>query len=230
MSHGAGGAAHPAINVLVVDDQRLVREALADCVNRRTDMHVVGEAGSISDLAATVGADPDVAIVDDSLPDGTGIDACRQIRARWPSTRILMLSDGTDDEVILATLQAGAEGYLGMSEGLATVVRAVQDISAGRPIIAPALLGQIALNLGAPPPLHDGRPTPARWQLTARELSVLRLLANGHGTRQIASELGVAEGTVRRHAEAIRRKLGVHSRLEAVSEALRCHIVELLPS
>jgi DNA-binding NarL/FixJ family response regulator len=223
--------AHDPIAVLLVEDLAMVREALTDALDRRSDMHVVGAAGSLRELAAAMDRHPDVALVDYGLPDGTGVDACREIRARWPSTHIVMLSGGIDEPSILASLQAGAMGHLSKGEHLATVVRAVRDAHAGRPIVSPEQLGRIARSLGASAlAQHSPHGTSARHTLTARELAVLRLLANGHGTRRIATDLHVAEGTVRRHVEAIRRKLGVHTRLEAVSEALRLHIVELLPA
>jgi two-component system NarL family response regulator len=218
------------IAILLVEDIALVREVLADALDRRSDMHVVGAASSLSELATAMGHHPDVALVDYALPDGTGVDACREIRARWPAAQIVMLSAQTDEASILASVQAGAVGYLSKGEHLSTVVRAVQDVHAGRPIISPAQLGRIARSLGADEALSHELPRAPHPMLTSRELGVLRLLANGHGTREIAAELRIAEGTVRRHVEAIRGKLGVHTRLEAVSEGLRLHIVELLAS
>ncbi|HJP89648.1 MAG TPA: response regulator transcription factor [Candidatus Limnocylindrales bacterium] len=229
------------IAVLLVDELTLVRDALADALDHRDDMHVVGVAASLSELPWAMHEHPDVAIVDYSLPDGTGVDACRQIRARWPGAQIVMLSEQTGEAAILAALQSGALGYLSKGEHLSTVVRAVRDAHAGRPIVSPEQLGRIARWLGATEPDEQERhpePAPASGRhstsphgaLTARELAVLRSLANGHSTRQIAAELRIAEGTVRRHVEAIRGKLGVHTRLEAVSEAFRLHIVELLPA
>ncbi|HET7182952.1 MAG TPA: response regulator transcription factor [Candidatus Limnocylindrales bacterium] len=216
------------IAILLVEDIALVREALADALDRRSDMHVVGAAASLGDLAGAMGSHPDVAIVDYALPDGTGVDACREIRARWPAAQIVMLSATTDDTSILASVQAGAVGYLSKAEHLSTVVRAVQDVHAGRPVISPAQLGRIARSLGADEAPGQQIPKSPQTLLTSRELAVLRLLANGHGTRDIAVQLRIAQGTVRRHVEAIRGKLGVHTRLEAVSEGLRLHIVELL--
>lgn len=213
--------------MLLVEDLALLRETLTDALDRRVDMHVINAAASLSDLAGFIGGRPDVAIVDYTLPDGTGVDACREIRARWPQTRIVMLSARTDQASILASIQAGAVGYLSKGEHLSTVVRAVQDVHAGRPIISPAQLGRIARTLGADDVAPNDVAKVPQAMLTARELAILRLLANGDGTRAIATELRIADGTVRRHVEAIRGKLGVHSRLEAVREGFRLRIVEL---
>ena len=215
--------------LLLVEDIALVRDALVDALDGRGGIEVIGSAGSLADLAAAMGRCPDVALVDFRLPDGTGVDACRQIRARWPSTQVVMFSAQTDEASILASFQAGALGHLSKGERLATIIRAVHDARAGRPIVSPEQLGRIAQTLGADEvAAPEPRAASAHTMLTSRELAVLRLLANGHGTRDIAAQLGIAEGTVRRHVEAIREKLGVHTRLEAVSEAHRRHIVEVL--
>lgn len=215
---------HP-IGVLLVDDHQGVVEALASALEREPDLTVVGAACSVRDVTDPAQPRPDVAIVDYHLPDGTGADACRQIKARWPDTRIVMLSGTASDDEVVATLRAGADGYLSKGERLAVLLGAVRDTYAHRPIIAPAMLGRIAHELEAHPP----RPVLLE-PLTSRELMVLRALAGGQSTRGIALDLHIAEGTVRRHVEAIRRKFGVGSRLEAVSKAIQHHIVEPPPS
>ncbi|HEX2627175.1 MAG TPA: response regulator transcription factor [Candidatus Limnocylindrales bacterium] len=219
---------HDVIDVLLVEDLALMREALTDALDRQVDMHVVGAAASLAELATAMTRHPDVALVDVTLPDGTGVDACREIRARSPRTRIVMLAVHADQAEILASIQAGAIGYLSKGEHLSTVVRAVHDAHVGRPIISPAQLGRIARSLGADDGAMPAATRAPHDMLTPRELAILRLLANGNGTRAIAAELRIAEGTVRRHVEAIRGKLGVHSRIEAVTEGLRLHIVELV--
>lgn len=210
------------IKVLLLDDHESVVEALAGALEREDDIDVVCCAGSVHEVASCQRPRPDVAVVDYSLPDGTGADACRQIKARWPQTHILMLSGSGDREAVLGCIQAGADGFLSKTQRLSAVVGAIRDAFACRPIVSPELLGTIARTLPAEPPASG-----LRERLTAREHTVLRALAAGRSTRQIATDLAIAEGTVRRHVEAIRRKFGVATRLEAVTEALRHHIVEL---
>ena len=210
------------IGVLLVDDHGLVLEALANALGRESDLTVVGSAGSVRDVAEADHARPDVAIVDYHLPDGTGADACRQIKARWPGTHIVVLSATATDDEVMDAVRAGADGYLTKNQRLSVVVGAIRATAAGQPLVSPALLGHIARGLAEP----SGKPVLTE-PLSSRELTVLRELAAGHSTRAIALELGISIGTVRRHVEAIRRKFHVGSKLEAVSEALRHHIVEL---
>jgi DNA-binding NarL/FixJ family response regulator len=219
---GSAASTPPRIRVFLVDDHSVVLEALASTLGRQHDMVVVGTAGSVREVADLVQVAPDVAIVDYHLPDGTGADACRQIKARWPGARIVMLSASGGQEMVLGALRAGADGYVNKGERLSVVVEAVRNAHARRPIIGPAQLGQIVSDLRASP-----RTAPLREHLTSRELTVLKALTLGKATRAIAADLGITEGTVRRHVEAIRRKFGVASKLEAVSAALQHRIVEL---
>ena len=212
----------PPIRLFLVEDHQAVREALALALGRKPGFSVVGTAGSIREVLEARGVRPDLAIVDYHLPDGTGADAGRQIGARWPGTRIVMLTAGATEDEIIAAVRAGADAFLTKGESLTRIVEVIRATMAGDPSISPSLLGRLAQGLA------DAPTRPALIEpLTSRELTVLRSLAAGHSTRAIATELGISPGTVLRHVEAIRRKFKVHSRLEAVSEALRHHIVEL---
>jgi DNA-binding NarL/FixJ family response regulator len=214
----------PLIRIFLVDDHSVVLEALASTLGRQHDMVVVGTAGSLREVADIVQVTPDVAIVDYYLPDGTGADVCRQIKARWPAARIVVLSGSDGHDTVLGALRAGADGYVSKGERLSVVVEAIRTAHARRPIIGPAQLGQLVRDLQSSP-----RAAPLREPLTSRELTVLKSLTLGRATRAIAADLGISEGTVRRHVEAIRRKFGVASKLEAVSAALQHRIVELPP-
>jgi DNA-binding NarL/FixJ family response regulator len=208
------------IGLLLVDDHRAVLEALATALGHEPDMVVVGTASSVREVA-DCRRRPDVALVDYGLPDGTGADACRAIKARWPATRIVMLSATDFEGEVLASIRAGADGYVTKGQRLAVLVGVLRDAYAGKPILAPDQLGRIARGLRA----HSVEPTLAA-PLTPRELGVLRALADGHSTRVIAADLGIAEGTVLRHVEAIRRKFRVGTRLEAVTKAIQHRIVQ----
>jgi NarL family two-component system response regulator LiaR len=224
LSHPPVGRSQDHIGVMLVDDHQVVLQALTEHLARQGDIDVVGAAGSVREVGRADQVRPDVCVVDYSLPDGTGADACRQIKARWPQARIVILSGQRDDVAVLGSLRAGADGYLTKDQPLSAVMAAIRDVHAHRPILGPAMLGTLARSI----PTAPERPV-LRERLTARELMVLRELARGRSTRQIASDLRIAQGTVRRHVEAIRAKFGVSSKLEAVSEALRHHIVELAP-
>ena len=142
---------HP-IGLLLVDDHRTVVDALAGALEREPDMVVLGTAGSIREVADRNMPRPDVAIVDYGLPDGTGADACRLIKARWPETRIVMLSATASDDEVLSLVRAGADGYVTKAQRLSALVRVVREIYAGTPTVAPELLGRIARGLRAGPP------------------------------------------------------------------------------
>jgi DNA-binding NarL/FixJ family response regulator len=209
------------IAILLVDDHETVIEALRGALQREPDMAVINAARSVREVADLPQRAPDVAIVDYTLPDGTGADACRHIKARWPHARILLLSGTADDDAVLSTLRAGADGYVSKSARLAVLLSAIRATHAHQPIVDPTMLGRIARGLQGQPHLP-----PMLQPLTSRELSVLRALAGGQSTRVIAADLQIAEGTVRRHVEAIRRKFGVASRLEAVTKAIQHHVIE----
>lgn len=213
------------IAILLVDDHQTIIEALMGVLQREPDMVVIGVAGSVREVAGLPPRAPDVAIVDYTLPDGTGADACRHIKARWPQARIVMLSGTADDDAILFTLRAGADGYVAKAQRLAVLLSAIRATHAHQPIVDPTMLGRIARSLESQPPL-----APLLEPLTSRELTVLRSLSGGQSTRGIATDLGIAEGTVRRHVEAIRQKFGVASRLEAVTKAIQHHVIQAPPA
>ena len=213
------------IAVLLVEDHESLIELLKAMLQREPDMVVIGSARSVREVADLPNTAPDVAIVDYTLLDGTGADACRHIKARWPQARILMLSGTADDDAILFTLRAGADGYVAKAQRLAVLLSAIRATHAHEPIVDPTMLGRIARSLESQPQL-----APLREPLTSRELTVLRALAGGQSTRGIATDLGIAEGTVRRHVEAIRRKFGVASRLEAVTKAIQHHVIQAPPA
>ncbi len=225
MSHPATRS-RTTIRVLLVDDHRLVVEALGS-VLARFDIEIVGAAHSIGELQKLRADRPDVVLMDYRLPDGTGADGCRVAKARWPSARVVILTGHEDDGAIVATLTAGADGFMLKSRPIAPLVEGIRAAFERHPVLSPAMLGTLAQRLGDQPskPIGTGHPHPE--SLTPRELTVLRALANGHATRTIADDLGLSQGTVRVHVEAIRRKFHVSSRLEAVTSAIQHNIVEV---
>jgi DNA-binding NarL/FixJ family response regulator len=214
------------IRVLLVDDHQVVAEALGSAL-ARFDIEIVGVAHSLGELQALRAERPDVVLMDYRLPDGTGADGCRVAKARWPSARVVILTGFEDDDALVATLTAGADGFMLKSRRIAAVVEGIRAAFERHPVLSPAMLGALAQRLGNQPskPIRPEHPRPE--SLTPRELTVLRALANGAATRTIAHDLGLSEGTVRVHVEAIRRKFHVSSRLEAVTSAIHHHIVEV---
>ena len=183
----------------------------------------MGIAGSVAEAKQLAAERMDVVLMDYRLPDGTGAEATRAIKARWPSARVVMLTAVQDDETVLESIQAGADGYL-------TKDRAVDDVVA--PSARPS-------RRDAPPTLGDHRHRPARGDgpgpaperppieaLTARELQVLQALAEGMATPDICETLFISRNTLRTHVQNIMVKLHVHSKLEAVTVGLRNRIID----
>lgn len=214
-----------AIRVMIVEDERLLAEMLSNALADEDDIRVIGVAGSVAEAVALVHLQPDVVLMDYRLPDGTGAMATRIIKQRWAPARVVMLSALRDDETLMDSIQAGADGYLtkdGAVEDLLAAVRAARD---GETLLPHAVILEIAQRVGA---ARDRQvDLPRIDQLTLRQLEILRCLAAGQSNVTIAAELGVSPNTVRTHVDHLLRRLGAHSKLEAVAIALRHGLIEV---
>jgi DNA-binding NarL/FixJ family response regulator len=211
------------IRVLLVDDHQLLTGALSQVLARERDIEVMGIAASVADAKDLARDQLDVALMDYRLPDGTGADAARAIKARWPNARVVMLTALADDETILESIQAGADGYLTKDRAVEDVVSAVRSAHAGETLLPRAVIVGIAQRVAAARDRAERRPIEP---LTPRELEVLRALAEGLSTPEICDRLFIAPNTLRTHVQNIMGKLRVHSKLEAVAFALRHRLVE----
>lgn len=195
------------ITVLVVDDHPVVRDGLIGMLGAEAGITVVGEAGggyeAVTKIADTA---PDVVLMDLRMPQGSGVDAIRAVRATGSATRILVLTTYDTDRDIRSALEAGADGYLLKDTRRADLVRAVEDLADGRPVLTAAALAALT-----------GRA--AESSLTDREIDVLRLVADGRTNRAIATRLGIGEATVKTHLMHVYEKLGVTDRASAVRTA-----------
>jgi DNA-binding NarL/FixJ family response regulator len=212
------------IRVLLVDDHQLLTGALAKTMAQESDIQVVGVAGTVGEAKALARERLDVVLMDYRLPDGTGAEATRAIKARWPAARVVMLTALNDDETILESIQAGADGYLTKDRAVDEVVEAVRSAHAGETLLPRSVILGIAQRVAA----ARDRGTERRQvePLTARELEVLRALTEGLSTPEICERLFIAPNTLRTHVQNIMGKLRVHSKLEAVAFALRHRLVE----
>lgn len=217
--HSSSGGRSP-IRVLVVDDHRLVADAIERLIGQEDDMVVLGTVGEVAGLRDITEA-PDVVLMDYVLTDGTGAEATRIVKARWPRVRVVMLTSADADETVLETVQAGADGYLTKDRAIREVVSAIRAVHGGAILLAPSVITAIARRV-ADGPVR----APLLAALTARELEVLRLLAQGRSSQKIAAGLRLSPDTVRTHIQAIRRKLGAHTRLEAVAIGLERQLIE----
>jgi len=212
------------IRVLLVDDHQLLTDALSRALAREPDIEVVGVAGSVAAAKALAEQPVDVVLMDYRLPDGTGAEATRAIKIRWPEARVVMLTALNDDETVLESIQAGADGYMTKDGAVDDVVTAVRAADAGETLLPRAVIIGIAQRVAAARDRNaDRRPIET---LTPREVEVLRALTDGMSTREICDRLFIAPNTLRTHVQNIMGKLRVHSKLEAVAFALRHRLIE----
>ncbi|HWP64674.1 MAG TPA: response regulator transcription factor [Candidatus Limnocylindria bacterium] len=213
--------------VLLVEDDTVTRARLARVIAAHDRLALVGEAGSAADARALVGrVHPEVLLTDLGLPDGSGIDLIREARQRWPDVLPLVITVFGDEAHVVAALEAGALGYL-LKDGTAEYIGAsIMDMLAGGSPISPAiarhLLRRFRGSETAEAPRGDAVP-----RLSEREGEVLRLIVKGFTYAEIAELLGVSAHTVTSHVRGIYRKLEVHSRGEAVYEALQLGLVKV---
>jgi len=212
------------IRVLFVEDHQLLADALAAMLAREPDMHVVGIAGTVADAKIMAREQLDVVLMDYRLPDGTGAEATRAIKARWPAARVVMVTALTDDETLLESIQAGADGYLTKDRAAEDVVAAVRAAHAGETLLPRSVIVEIARRVAAARERGDERRVVE--PLTPRELEILRALTEGMSTPEICERLFIAPNTLRTHVQNIMGKLRVHSKLEAVAFALKYRLVD----
>lgn len=206
-----------ATRVFLLDDHQVVREGVRRLLEADQDLAVVGEADSAEEaLAAIPASRPDVAVLDVRLPDGSGVDVCREIRSRHPEVACLILTSFADDEALAHAVLAGAAGYvLKQIQGNA-LVTAVRSVAAGHSLIPPATAERVLAELHR---ADAEREEVSR--LTAREREILELIAQGKTNRQIGSELFLAEKTVKNYVSNLLAKLGMARRSEAAAYATR---------
>jgi DNA-binding NarL/FixJ family response regulator len=206
-----------------VDDHQLLTGALSQVLAREPDIEVMGVAASVAQAKELARDQLDVVLMDYRLPDGTGADAARAIKTRWPRARVVMLTALADDETILESIQAGADGYLTKDRAVEDVVSGVRSVHAGETLLPRAVIVGIAQRVAAARERGERRQIEP---LTPRETEVLRALTEGLSTPEICERLFIAPNTLRTHVQNIMGKLRVHSKLEAVAFALRHRLVE----
>ncbi|HEY1014539.1 MAG TPA: response regulator transcription factor [Herpetosiphonaceae bacterium] len=209
------------MKVLICDDQRTTRTGLALLLGLESDIEVVGLAGDGMEALELAGsAAPDLVLMDLKMPRMNGVEATRQLRARFPHIHVLVLTTFDDDAWLFDALQAGAAGYLLKDSPAEELVRAVRGTPAGRSYIDPAVAGKLLRPLSAPPAGPSPSATQLLGTLSERERDVLRQIAQGHTNATIAEKLHLSEGTVRNYVSAILAKLEVEDRTQAAVLAL----------
>ncbi len=210
----------PAVtSVAIIDDHDVLAESLTMVLGAQADLQVVGCAATLAQ-ARTLMAEqrPDVVLLDVALPDGDGIVELPGLLALHPGARVVVLTGSPTDDVLLAAVRAGAAGFLSKAGGVRHVVAAVRSAAADEVVLSPEVLGRLL-------PLMRGEGAAAGPELSERELEVLGLVAQGLTNVAIAEQLTLSHHTVRNHVASLSRKLGAHSKLEALSIGLRRGLV-----
>ena len=199
------------IRVFLVDDHELVRRGITALLNAEVDIEVVGEAATAAQARSRIRATrPDVAVLDVRLPDGSGIDVCREVRSENPEVKCLILTGYDDDEAIYAAVLAGASGYVIKDVQGSGLLDSLRKVAAGRVLIDPSLSRRVVERINA---THHA--DPRLETLTARERDILPLIAEGLTNREIGVRLGLAEKTVKNYISGLLSKLGLQRRTQA---------------
>ena len=205
------------IQVFLLDDHEVVRTGLRSLLEQSEDISVVGEAGTVAEALARIPPiHPDVAILDVRLPDGSGVEVCREIRSQMPDIACLMLTSYADDEALFSAIMAGAVGYLLKQVGGMDLVGDVRRVANGESLLDTDLTEQVLKRLRSGPAAD-----PLLASLTSQERRILDLIAKGQTNRQIAAEMYLAEKTVKNYVSNLLAKLGMERRTQAASYATR---------
>jgi two-component system response regulator DevR len=203
------------IRVMLVDDHEIVRQGLRALLDRREHLQVVAEAGSAAEaVEAAARVKPDVIVMDVRMPDGTGIEACREIRAERPETRVLMLTSYADDEAVYASIIAGAAGYLLKQTRGKELVSAIEAVARGESLLDPTLMGTVLNRMRE---LASGGHKDKLSELSDQERRILGLIAEGKTNREIAGTVYLSEKTVKNYVSTILSKLGMERRAQAAA-------------
>ena len=199
------------IRVFLLDDHEIVRRGIRELLESEGDIVVVGESGSAQEAARRIPAlRPDVAILDGRLPDGSGIDVCRDIRSVDPSIKALILTSYDDDDALFAAIMGGAAGYILKQVRGNDFIDTVRRVAAGQSTLDPAMTATVLERVRNGPPKDKELEA-----LTAQEQKILELIGQGMTNRQVAEEMFLAEKTVKNYVSSMLAKLGLTSRTQA---------------
>jgi len=204
-----------SIRLLLVDDHKVVRSGVKALLSGTGNIDVVGEAGTVVEAVSVAARlKPDLVLMDVRLPDGSGIDACREIRTARPETRVLFLTSFADDDAVLATILAGADGYLLKEIDEDGLIRAIETVAAGSSILDPSVTQRVLTRI-KDQASRAGEQKGA--DLSPQEQKVVALVAEGQTNKEIAVALGLSDKTVRNYLSNIFQKLQVSRRSQAAA-------------
>lgn len=203
------------LRLLVVDDHEVVREGLVGLLDRRSGFEVVAQAGSVAEaVSAAARYEPDIVVMDVRLPDGSGIEACREIRAARPETRVVILTSYPDEEAVLSAIVAGASGYLLKQVRGRDLVAALEAVGRGGSLLDPAVTEKVLERVRR---VAAGGLADEVADLTQQERRILLLVAEGKTNKEIAGEIFLSDKTVKNYVSSILSKLNLQRRTQAAA-------------
>ncbi len=209
------GSALRPLRLLVVDDHEVVRQGLASLLDRREAFQVVAEAATVVEaLEMARKYEPNIVIMDVRLPDGSGIEACREIRAELPTTKVVILTSYPDEEAVLSAIIAGASGYLLKQIRARDLVAALEAVGRGESLLDPAVTEKVLERVRR---IATGTFTDELAQLTQQEQKILLLVAEGKTNKEIAAEVFLSDKTVKNYVSSILSKLNLERRAQAAA-------------
>jgi len=207
------------LRLLVVDDHEVVRQGLVSLLERREHFQVVAEAGTAAEAVEMARKfEPDLVVMDVRLPDGSGIEACREIRAEFPTTRVVILTSYPDEEAVLSAIIAGASGYLLKQIRGRDLISALESVGRGESLLDPAVTEKVLDRVRR---IATGTYTDELAQLTQQEQKILLLVAEGKTNKEIATEVFLSDKTVKNYVSSILSKLNLERRAQAAAFVAR---------
>ncbi|MFI5199440.1 MAG: response regulator [Candidatus Limnocylindrales bacterium] len=209
------------LDLLIVDDHEVVRQGLVALLGRRPEFNVVAEAGTVAEaIDAAHRFRPDLVIMDVRLPDGSGVEACREIRAELPDTRVVMLTSYPDEDAVLSAIIAGASGYLLKQVRARDLVAALVAVGRGESLLDPAVTGRVLERVRR---IATADQPDELAQLTSQEQKILLLVAEGKTNKEIAAEVFLSDKTVKNYVSSILGKLNLERRAQAAAYMAKIH-------
>lgn len=209
--------------ILLVDDHEVVRIGLSSLLRRYEQFEILGEAWGVEDaIAKARELKPDVIILDVRLPDGSGVDVCKAVKDSLPGTKVIILTSYPDDEAVLASIMAGADGYVLKEVGSQALAKAIENVAAGNSMLDPAVTRTVMERMKESTRADEGPVT----LLTDQEKKILSLLGKGKTNKEIAKEIFLSEKTVRNYVSNILTKLNLSNRAQAAAYAVRNNLVD----
>jgi len=208
------------IRVFLLDDHEIVRRGLAELIGLQSDLEVVGEAGTAEEaLIRITASQPDVAVLDVRLPDGSGVEVCREIRSLFPNIHVLMLTSYSDDEALFNAIMAGASGYVLKEIRGTDLINAIRQVASGKSLLDPSVTERVLERLR-----NGNKGSNELSGLTGQEKTILNLIGEGMTNRQIGEQMHLAEKTIKNYVSGLLAKLGMERRTQAAAYVARLEV------